>query len=208
MHKLATAPAARRHRRRCGLRRRLPRTREVSEGRVGVAGRSTRARFRRPGFPSAGPRRARVWLQRSPHIAAAICASASPGSCSAARIRRGVRAGIDFVTEYGRDEVGALRKVPVNGADAHAGLLRDLSHGSVHSGNREHFLGRLEQQRRYCVGRRRARAAPCDSGSPSHHFDLPVRRSPHPSWKTEQNIAHLLTSGTLFRIFDSEHSSA
>ena len=59
--------------------------------------------------------------------------------------RRGVCAGIDFTTEDGRDEVGTLRKVAVNGPDADAGLLSDLADRSVHSGGREHRHGRLEQ---------------------------------------------------------------
>ena len=60
--------------------------------------------------------------------------------------RRGVRAGVDFATEDGSDQVRALRKVPVNGADADAGLFCDFSHRSVHPGGREHRLGRLEQR--------------------------------------------------------------
>ncbi len=60
--------------------------------------------------------------------------------------RSGVRAGIDFVTEDGRDEIGALRKVAIEGADADSGLLDDLSHWSVHSRGREHLDSRLEQR--------------------------------------------------------------
>ena len=60
--------------------------------------------------------------------------------------RRGVCAGIDFTTEDGRDEVGALRKVAVNRPDADAGLLGDFSDRSVHSGSCEHRHGRLQQR--------------------------------------------------------------
>jgi NAD(P)-dependent dehydrogenase (short-subunit alcohol dehydrogenase family) len=60
--------------------------------------------------------------------------------------RRGVCAGIDFTTEDGRDEVGALRKVAVNSPDADAGLVGDLSYRSVHSRGCEHRHGRLEQR--------------------------------------------------------------
>ena len=56
-----------------------------------------------------------------------------------------VCAGVDFSTEDGRDEVGALRKVAIKSPNADAGLLGDLSGRSVHSGDREHRQGRLEQ---------------------------------------------------------------
>jgi hypothetical protein len=60
--------------------------------------------------------------------------------------RGSLRAGIHFVTKDGGDQVRALRKVPVNGADADAGLLCNLSHRSVYSRGREYRLGRLEQR--------------------------------------------------------------
>jgi len=60
--------------------------------------------------------------------------------------RRGICAGIDFTTEDGRDEVGALRKVAVNSSDSEASLLRDLSDRSVHSRACEHHHRRLEQR--------------------------------------------------------------
>jgi hypothetical protein len=60
--------------------------------------------------------------------------------------RRGVRAGVHFVTEDGHDKVGALRKVAINGADADAGLLCDFSHRSVYSRGGEHRHGRPEQR--------------------------------------------------------------
>ncbi len=57
-----------------------------------------------------------------------------------------VGAGVNFATEDGCDQVGPLRKVAVHGADADAGLLRDFSHRSVHTGGRKHLPGRLEQR--------------------------------------------------------------
>jgi hypothetical protein len=60
--------------------------------------------------------------------------------------RCGVRAGIDFVTEDGRDKVGALRKVAIEGPNADPGLRCDLSHWSVHPGGGEDLDGRLEQR--------------------------------------------------------------
>ena len=60
--------------------------------------------------------------------------------------RRNVCAGIDFTTEDGRDEIGALRKVAVNSPNADASFLGDLSHWSVHSRSCEHRHGRLEQR--------------------------------------------------------------
>jgi hypothetical protein len=71
--------------------------------------------------------------------------------CLAGRVlggeeRGGLRAGIDFVTKDGCDQVRTLRKVPVNGADADASLLCNLAHRSVYSRGREYRLGRLEQR--------------------------------------------------------------
>jgi hypothetical protein len=60
--------------------------------------------------------------------------------------RRRVRAGIDFATKDSRDEVGALWKMSIKGADAYAGLLCDLTHRSVNPSGREHRLGRPEQR--------------------------------------------------------------
>ena len=60
--------------------------------------------------------------------------------------RRGVRAGVHFATEDGRDEVSALWEVTVDSADADAGLFCDRPHRSVHPGGAEHCLGRLEQR--------------------------------------------------------------
>ena len=58
----------------------------------------------------------------------------------------GICASIYFMTEDGRDEVGSLRKVPINGADADAGLFCDFSHPSVYSRGREHRQRRLQQR--------------------------------------------------------------
>jgi hypothetical protein len=60
--------------------------------------------------------------------------------------RRGVRAGVHFATEDGRDEVSALWEVTVDSADADACLFCDRPHRSVHPGGAEHCLGRLEQR--------------------------------------------------------------
>ena len=113
--------------------------------------------------------------------------------------RRGVRAGINFATEDGRDEVGALRKVAVNGADADAGLLGDLSHRRVHARGREHRLGRLEQRVDVALGvgahgpirtaPRLHASQPGSSGLVAHH-DL-----------------HL-TNGTWFRINTESRSAS
>jgi hypothetical protein len=59
--------------------------------------------------------------------------------------RGGLCTGVDFVTEDGRNEVGALREVAIKRADADARLLGDFSHWSVNSRGREYRLGRLEQ---------------------------------------------------------------
>jgi len=56
------------------------------------------------------------------------------------------------VTEDGRNEVGALRKVAIKSADADARPLCNLSHWSVHSRGREHRLGRLEQRFEVTLG--------------------------------------------------------
>ncbi len=60
--------------------------------------------------------------------------------------RRCIRAGVHFPTENGGDEVGTLREVPVNGADADAGTFGDVSHRSVHPGGCKQRHGRLEQR--------------------------------------------------------------
>ena len=175
-HRGRACTSSRPHRRRssarhrCGPRRRPPRTQEASEGRVGVAARSSARKVSKAGFPEcragASPRLVAIKAAyRCIHLA-----SASQGSCSAARIGGGVRAGVDFATEDGCDEVRALRKVAVNGADADAGLLCDLSHRSVHPGGREHRLGRLGATRRGCAVRRRARADPCGPEAPRHRL--------------------------------------
>ena len=57
--------------------------------------------------------------------------------------RRRVRAGVHFATKDSCDQVSALWEVAVDGADANAGLLCDLPHRRIHSGTREHRLGRL-----------------------------------------------------------------
>ena len=67
------------------------------------------------------------------------------GSVFGCEDRRCVCAGVDFWTEDGGGEVGALRKVAVNSPDVDAGFLGDLSDRSVHSGGCEHRQGRLEQ---------------------------------------------------------------
>jgi hypothetical protein len=56
----------------------------------------------------------------------------------------GFRAGVDFVTEDGRNEVRALRKMTIKGADADVCFLCNLSHRSVHSRAGEHCLRRLK----------------------------------------------------------------
>jgi hypothetical protein len=66
--------------------------------------------------------------------------------------RRGVRAGVNFATEDRRDEVGALRKVTVNGPDADARLLSDLTDRNVHSRGGEYRQGCLEQQINVALG--------------------------------------------------------
>ena len=88
--------------------------------------------------------------------------------------RRRVCAGVDFSTEDRGDEVRALRKVAVDGADADAGLLGDLSDRSVHPRGREHRHGRLEQRIDVALGvgaqapiraAARLQTIPCSSAS-------------------------------------------
>jgi hypothetical protein len=80
------------------------------------------------------------------------CVSLHPSSQGLAGLvlggqnRRGVGAGVDFTAEDGRDELGALRKVAIDSADADAGLVRNFPHRSVHSRGREHRQRRLEQR--------------------------------------------------------------
>lgn len=66
----------------------------------------------------------------------------------------GIRAGVNFASEYGCDQVGALRKVAINGANADTSLFCDLAHRSVYSRRREHRLGCLQQSvdAALCVG--------------------------------------------------------
>ena len=146
----------------------------------GVEGRVSRVQGR--GEPAFGCNKGRVSLHPSSQRLAGLVLGSQD--------RRGVCAGIDFVTEDGRDEVGALRKVAVNGADADAGLFGDLSHRSVHSRGREHRHGRLEQ--RIDVALRVGAHAPIRAAARLDAITvaLPVCRSPH---------LHL-TNGTLFRI--------
>ncbi len=66
--------------------------------------------------------------------------------------RGGLCTGVDFVTEDGRNEVGALRKVAIKSADADTRPLGNLAHGSVHARGREHRLGRLEQRIKVTLG--------------------------------------------------------
>ena len=104
--------------------------------------------------------------------------------------RRSLGAGIDFTTKDGRNEVGALWEVPVNGSDADASLLGDLSNWSVHTGRCEHRHGRLEQRIDVALG------------VGAH---APIRAAPRRDVISGvfRFIAHhtsRLTSGTLFRI--------
>jgi NAD(P)-dependent dehydrogenase (short-subunit alcohol dehydrogenase family) len=60
--------------------------------------------------------------------------------------RRRVRAGIDFMAEDGGDEVRALWKMAVHGAETDSRLGGDLPHRRIHSGSREHCHRRLQQR--------------------------------------------------------------
>ncbi len=104
--------------------------------------------------------------------------------------RGGLRAGIDFAAEDGCDEVAALREVPVNGADADAGLFCDLSHRRVHARSREHRRGRLEQRIKvsFGVGPHAPICAAQRLNAITWDFRSNAHRSPH------------LTNGTLFRM--------
>jgi aryl-alcohol dehydrogenase-like predicted oxidoreductase len=111
--------------------------------------------------------------------------------------RRGVGAGVDLVSKDGRDELGALRKVPVEGADADARLLGYLPHRSVRAGSREDRQGRLEQRFEVAL----------DVGP-----DAPIRAAVRLGFVSLvfRFVVHLhlhLQYGTMFRI-DMEHGSA
>jgi NAD(P)-dependent dehydrogenase (short-subunit alcohol dehydrogenase family) len=90
--------------------------------------------------------------------------------------RPSVCAGIDFTTEDGRDEVGALRKVTVNSPDADASLLSDLSDRSFHSRGCEHRHGRLEQRIvvALCVGAHAPIRAAKEVGPDAYALQLDV----------------------------------
>jgi hypothetical protein len=64
----------------------------------------------------------------------------------------GLCTGVYFVTEDGRDQVGALREVAIKSADADARSVGNLSHRSIHSGGREHRLGRPQQRPEIAAG--------------------------------------------------------
>jgi hypothetical protein len=94
------------------------------------------------------------------------------------------------VTKDGGNQVRALRKMPVNGADADAGLLCNLSHRSVHSRGREYRLGRLEQRAQVAlgVGAHTPICAPYLLSAITWVFPSNAHHTPH------------LTNGTVFRI--------
>ena len=94
-------------------------------------------------------------------------ASASKGVVLGRQDRRGVRAGVDFATEDGGDQVGALRKMAIERADADAGLLGDLSHRSVHARGREHRHGRLQQRVDVALRVGAHAADPCGLAAPT-----------------------------------------
>lgn len=56
-----------------------------------------------------------------------------------------IRAGVHFAAEDGGDQVGAMREAAIQGANADTGAVRNLSHGSIHSGGREYRHCRLQQ---------------------------------------------------------------
>jgi len=60
--------------------------------------------------------------------------------------RRSVRACVHLSPEDSCDQVGALRKMPIDGADTDPGLFGDLSHGRVYPRVREHCFCRMEQR--------------------------------------------------------------
>ncbi len=64
----------------------------------------------------------------------------------------GSGARVDFSPEDGCDKVGALRKVTVQGRDAHARPRCDLAHGRVHTGCAEDGLRGLEQRVEAALG--------------------------------------------------------
>jgi hypothetical protein len=105
-------------------------------------------------------------------------------------LRGGLRTGIDFMTKHSRDQVRALREVPVYGSDPHAGLVCDFSHRSIYSRDREYRLSRPQQglEVALCVG--------------PH---APIRAVPMfgaIGWFFRFNDHHVLglTNGTMFRI--------
>ena len=59
--------------------------------------------------------------------------------------RRGIGASVDFAAKNGGDQVGALRKMPIEGANADTRFLGDLANRSIHAGVREHRHGRFKE---------------------------------------------------------------
>ena len=146
----------------------------------GVEGRVSRVQGR--GEPAFGCNKGRVALHPSRQRFAWLVLG-SENRC-------GVGAGVDFAPEDGHDEVGALRKVAIYGADADAGLVGDLPHRSVHPRSGEHRQRRFQQGVVFrCASARTGR----DLGPRAQRHRLP--RPPSCSF---QNL-HLL-NGTSFRI--------
>lgn len=128
--------------------------------RAGVAARSARAGRRRRNFQNAAPWQDHVWLQLTSRIAAASL----PAPRRVRALQQGPaqrRACIHFPPEDGCDQVGALRKMPIDGADTDAGLFGDLSHGRVHSRVREDcFAAWSNASRLRCASARTRRSVP------------------------------------------------
>jgi len=85
---------------------------------------------------------------------------------------RGVGAGIDLMSKDGRDQVGALWEVAVEGGEADPGPGGDLAYRSVHARDLEDLPGRVDQ--RVDVASRIGADATCPFGCGCAHFQTPV----------------------------------
>jgi hypothetical protein len=102
------------------------------------------------------------------------------------KYRRDVGAGVNFTAEDGGDQIGALRKMPVEGAKANAGLIRDLPHRRIDARGCKDLFGRKKQsvEAALSVGAhptlrsaRRFRTDIMIFWSVDHHFSLAKRNN-------------------------------
>jgi len=102
---------------------------------------------------------------------------------------RDVGAGVDLTAEDGGDQIGALRKVPVEGAKADPGLVRNLPHRRIDARGCEYRLGGEEQGVEAALG---VGAHPAFRSAPRLHVFITI------FWLVDHNA--LLINGTVIHI--------